>query len=251
MAPADTPGVPALPRGEALCGGRAERGTLGEGHEGRTTVATSLRGFFRRHGLTLAVTTWLLLVCVGMRFVLDYQTRPGVSAHPPLAWPLASRILPAEGEPRLLLFVHPHCPCSRATLSELARVVAQTRGHLHVAVEFVVPPGQESRWGQTDLWQSVSGIPGVQVGLDQNGVEARRFGSVTSGQVLLYDAMGHLQFAGGITAGRGHAGDNAGSDAVVSFIRDGSGPRSSTPVYGCALASPASPMERMPFRCPR
>ncbi len=43
-------------------------------------------------------------------------------------------------------------------------------------------------------------------------------GSSTSGQVLLYDPSGRLAFSGGITAARGHVGDNAGSDAIVGLV---------------------------------
>ena len=44
-------------------------------------------------------------------------------------------------------------------------------------------------------------------------------GATTSGHVLLYDAGGVLRFAGGITDGRGHEGDNAGLDAALALLR--------------------------------
>jgi hypothetical protein len=187
-----------------------------------------------------------------MKLLLDYQARPGTPARPPARWPQATHIAVAAGEPSLVLFVHPRCPCTRATLGELARIMARTGGRVHAAVEFVVPPSQDPGWARSDLWRSAAAIPGVRVGIDQDGTEARRFASATSGQVLLYDASGQLRFAGGITAGRGHAGDNAGSDAVVAFVSDGAASRSQSPVYGCALASPhTAAVGRMPLSCPR
>ncbi|MBI1795433.1 MAG: hypothetical protein HYR74_00105 [Candidatus Eisenbacteria bacterium] len=186
-----------------------------------------------------------------MKLLLDYQTRAGAPAHPPSSWPQSTRIAMTVGEARLVVFAHPHCPCTRATLGELARVMARTEGRLHAAVQFVVPPGEDPQWARTDLWRSAAAIPGVQVGIDQGGAEARRFGSLTSGQVLLYDAAGRLCFAGGITAGRGHAGDNAGEDAIVAIASNGVGRLSSTPVYGCALKSPSTAAERMDPQCPK
>jgi hypothetical protein len=64
---------------------------------------------------------------------------------------------------------------------------------------------------------------------------------VTSGQVLLYDVSGRLVFRGGITAGRGHAGDNVGRDNVVAFLLHDTVPAESTPVFGCSIddAEPA------------
>jgi hypothetical protein len=157
----------------------------------------------------------------------------------------------AGHSPTLLMFAHPRCPCTRATLSELARVMARTGGRMHASVEFIVPPGEDPQWAQTDLWRSAAAIPETQVRLDTGGTEARRFGSATSGQVLVYDAAGRLCFAGGITAGRGHAGDNSGEDAVVAIANGGTGPLSHMPVYGCPLASPSAVAEMMKARCPK
>jgi len=75
---------------------------------------------------------------------------------------------------------------------------------------------------------------------DDDGVEAARFGAATSGQVILYDRDGRLLFSGGITASRGHAGDNDGRDAIVSLLGGGRGTRHSSPVFGCSLLEPSS-----------
>jgi len=80
----------------------------------------------------------------------------------------------------------------------------------------------------------------VQVMRDDDGVEAARFGAATSGQVILYDRDGGLLFTGGITASRGHAGDNDGRNAIVSLLGRGRETRHSSPVFGCSLLEPAS-----------
>ena len=201
--------------------------------------------------LILAAFSWLVLVCAGMKFVLDYQTRAGDPARPPGRWPRDSRIAAAAGRPTLLMFVHPRCPCSRATLSELERVLARAGGGLEATVQFVVPAGENPAWADGELWRRASAIPGARVAADSGGAEARRFHSATSGQVLVYDESGRLRFAGGITAGRGHAGDNAGSDAVAALAQRGTASRMRTPVYGCELASPSTTDEGRNPECPR
>ena len=80
----------------------------------------------------------------------------------------------------------------------------------------------------------------VAVRVDPEGVEARRFGSQTSGQIMLYDADGQLLFSGGITAARGHSGDNAGRNAILSLLTSGSSEQRGTPVFGCPLFSEPS-----------
>ena len=72
---------------------------------------------------------------------------------------------------------------------------------------------------------------------DRIFAEARRFGAATSGYVVLYDMRGQLLFKGGITAGRGHAVDNAGADAIKSLLRGRSADMNRAPVYGCSLAN--------------
>ena len=102
-------------------------------------------------------------------------------------------------------------------------------------VVFVVPPEDASAWTETDLWARASSIRGVSAVRDEGGVEADRFQAWTSGETVLYGADGHMLFAGGITGSRGHAGDNAGEEALVAAILGHSDSLPNTPVFGCAL----------------
>ena len=67
------------------------------------------------------------------------------------------------------------------------------------------------------------------------GQEARRFGAESSGYVVLYDGHRQLAFHGGITSARGHAGDNAGENVVLTLVAGGQAPLKETPVFGCGL----------------
>jgi len=139
------------------------------------------------------------------------------------------------------MFAHPRCPCTRASINELAVLMAQCEGKLNAHVAFFQPDDAKSDWSQTDLWFSASRIPDVEVFADEEGSEARRFGAATSGQVLLYDSDGELLFQGGITSARGHAGDNVGRSSIVRLLGKTRRPireRSSSteaPVFGCPL----------------
>jgi hypothetical protein len=100
---------------------------------------------------------------------------------------------------------------------------------------FVRPSGFAQDWERTDLWTSAAMIPGVAVSADNEGVEGRRFASQTSGQVMLYGADGYLLFSGGVTAARGHSGDNTGRDAIVALLTGNGSAVEQTPVFGCPL----------------
>jgi hypothetical protein len=113
--------------------------------------------------------------------------------------------------------------------------MAHCQGRLKAYVLFLKPTGFSDDWEKTDLWQSAASIPGVYAVADDGGVEASRFHAATSGQTILYDKDGHLIFSGGITASRGHSGDNAGRSAIVSLVNAGSAESSETYVFGCPL----------------
>ena len=205
----------------------------------------------RRLGLALVFTLWFAGVGWGMKLVLDYQVAAGPPAAAPTMWPASSGLARAANGPTLLLLLHPRCPCSRATVAELSRIVSHTRDRLAVDVLFVVPEGLDARWAMSDLYRAACAIPGVHVSLDPGGREARSFGGVTSGQALFYDAAGALRFAGGITPGRGHAGDNQGEATVEALALDHAGEplAAASPVFGCALASPEKPGVRLAPVC--
>src|SRR5262249_49195821 len=154
---------------------------------------------------------------------------------PPTRWPAGSHIQPATDRPTLVMLAHPRCPCTRASLGELALLMTRCQGLVQASVNFYKPAGEPDAWAQTDLWQSAAAIPGVSVRPDDDGREARCFHSSTSGQVLLYDAAGRLLFSGGITGARGHAGANAGRDALVALLTGGAAERAPHSVFGCAL----------------
>ena len=183
---------------------------------------------------------WLVGVGVGQRVLLDYETSLGEAATPPVRWPADSRIQRATGLATLVMMAHPQCPCTRASIGELALLMAQVQDRVSAYVLFFKPTGYSEEWEKSDLWRSAAAIPRVTVLVDDGGVEAARFHAAVSGQALLYDVEGRLLFSGGITASRGHSGDNAGRSAIGSLVTTGTAERAGTPVFGCSLHDPSS-----------
>jgi len=186
---------------------------------------------------------WLLVVLMGSLLMAQYSLTAGVAGTPPGQWPETSGVHRDPGLAKLVIFLHPRCPCSRATLGELERLMAHCQGLLSAQVWFIQPEGRKEEWVKTGLWPVAAAIPGVQVKVDHSGAEARLFQAATSGQTLLYDPAGRLVFQGGITLARGHAGDNPGRDAIECFLKQKMNPPASTPVFGCALGWNTKPEE--------
>lgn len=186
-------------------------------------------------GMLTAFVLWLTVVCGGTIQMIRYSTAPGSSGQPPSAWPTESQIPFDAHRPTLIMFAHPHCPCTRASLGELEVLLTRFPGQLSSYVVFLKPTDTITNWEKTDLWRKASSIPGVRVYTDNSGIEAHRFQSETSGQTLLYDRSGHLLFQGGITLARGHAGDNPGRSALQELLEGGHSNQVKTPVFGCPL----------------
>lgn len=178
---------------------------------------------------------WIAAAAFGFSALAEYGTAAGAAAEAPARWPVASTLRTAEGMPTLLLFAHPRCPCTRASISELERLMRYVQGRVHVKVVLLQPEGFSDAWTEGPLQRRAAAVPGVEVVRDLDGDETRRFGSATSGQVLLYDAAGRLRFDGGITPGRGHEGDSAGREALRALLTGEEQDVRATPVFGCPL----------------
>jgi hypothetical protein len=201
--------------------------------------ATCLRQRFDREFLLrLGIGVWFLLSVLGLWLLFQYVSTPGASGAALVDWPRDTSIERESGAPTLVMFVHPRCPCTRASLAELERVVAQSGAAIHPQIVLSLPAGASDNWRRTELRNSAARIPGAVLIEDIDGREAQLFGAGISGTTLLYDANGKLTFQGGITAGRGHQGDNAGESAVVKLLRGGAADYFETPTFGCPIQSP-------------
>lgn len=180
---------------------------------------------------------WLVVVGFGVVYLTAYSNAPGPVGEAPPDWPRESTAMPGIGIPTLVLFAHPRCPCTRASIGELATLIAQVGRPVRTHVFFYKPADKPDAWVRTDLWTGAEAIPGVTPHVDPEGREARRFGAMTSGHTLLFDAEQRLRFSGGITGARGHQGDNAGRSALYELITQGETERETTFVFGCALYS--------------
>jgi hypothetical protein len=182
---------------------------------------------------------WAGAIAVGLRVLFKYETSPGSVGIAPALWPANSSIALAKDRPTLVMLAHPHCPCTRASVGELAQLLARLQGKVQAYVLFYTPrdSDSESKWEKTDLWRSAAQIPGVTVLSDFDGEEARHFGAETSGHTFLFAADGRLLFSGGITASRGHSGDNTGESAIVSLVDNHISARPRSFVFGCALGN--------------
>jgi len=195
---------------------------------------------YRRVIILSAVFVWIAAVCLGMGRLWSSDQTAGAPGRPPETWPQQSQIALDPAKFTLLILAHPKCPCTRATVEELSKLMANCKGRLNAYVLFAIPEGVSDDWYKSDLWSSAALIPGVKTIADRDATEATRFRAYTSGQVVLYNPQGQLAFHGGITQARGHIGDNAGRSAIESIVNTGNVETDQTVVFGCPLFNPES-----------
>lgn len=193
--------------------------------------------------LTSFAFAWLSAAGIGMWALHRHDTTAGGGAAAPTDWPAGSSLSRDATRYTLVVFLHPRCPCSRATVDVLTELVARAAAanagqRLAVTVCMDRPDGADESWDHTALWRKVRAVDGARLIADRNGVEAHRFGAATSGQSMLYNPAGKLLFSGGLTESRGEAGESAGMDAILRDIGGAPGRAANAaaaPVYGCEL----------------
>jgi len=186
--------------------------------------------------LTFGIVLWLTAVGYGLVYLGRYETTPGENrVSTPEVFPADSLITRNDGQATLLFFAHPKCPCSRASLNEIAKLMPEVEGRLSVFVVLSKPAGAPADWTDTDLRSNAEKIPGVRVLIDENEVETDRFSARTSGTALLYDKDGNLRFQGGVTLSRGQEGDNAGRSAIANIVNNNVSELGQTAVFGCPI----------------
>ncbi len=179
--------------------------------------------------LWFVTAIWFATVLAGAWAWERYETTPGtvgtVDAEP------AAEV----GRWQLTVYAHPHCPCTKATLAELAAISAAAPD-LAVRVRIVRPADSPAGWERGLSWDATVQISNCDVALDDCGTEARRYGAETSGHAVLIDPAGRIAFRGGLTPGRGRQG--GGRSAVLAIVDGADAATATAPVYGCPLFTP-------------
>ena len=185
--------------------------------------------------MIMLVGVWLALIAGGIWVSLEYEKTPSKVVKPAaLSNPLPEILVDNAKEFRLVVFAHPKCPCTKATLSELARFLTKN-GNVSSQVFFIVPAGLKESWAQTETFAFASHIPEVEVKIDYDGALAKTFGADASGECFLLDRKAKVLFHGGITLARGHEGDNIGLDQLTAIVQRKSDITATNVVYGCGL----------------
>ena len=137
--------------------------------------------------------------------------------------------------PSILLFVHPRCPHSIATVRQLRNILLRENYEINIRLSVLCPPDCRDDWYETSLLEEARRIQGIQVVLDYGGTLTKRYGALTSGMLLFYNDRNQLVFQGGITPTLGHEGDCPGRHSLEQALAGETPKQAQSQVFGCQL----------------
>jgi hypothetical protein len=195
---------------------------------------------FKVAGTIFVFAIWLAAAFWGMRLAARYESTPGEAASVSKSWPTSCDLSRTVDKQTVLLFLHPHCGCSRATVQEFSQALTRyfrtsNLANLDIHCVFVVPAAHDFVWTDTSLIHRAREISGAKIDFDVGGRLAKQFHVRTSGHTLLYDTNGNLLYSGGVTIARGHEGNNTNRAAFENALSKSTANLGECPVFGCSL----------------
>jgi len=204
-----------------------------------TNIAPSLPKSWSLAATAFGLGVWGIGVICTFAVLFAYHKSDGISQQVLESWPHASKLSSPGEVGRLLVFIHPECPCSRATLRNLDAL--EYVDGLQTTLVCLTPDSDKTiskgaLTGCRSEIEQLARLPNVEVFQDIAGVETERFGVASSGECLYFDQNGNQLCHGGITISRGHEGKNLGLEMLLAAIGNQTEADNPYPVYGCSLS---------------
>jgi hypothetical protein len=120
---------------------------------GRSDITKRARGVIvggcGQRTLWALLVLWLASAATGLTWLMAYDNTPGTPANAPSGWPAGSMLARDAAGPTLVMLAHPRCDCTRASIGELAELLARAPRRPRTFVVFVRPGGVPTAWEQT------------------------------------------------------------------------------------------------------
>ena len=153
-----------------------------------SAAPTVRRRSWARAVIAAGILAWVGGVAWGLQKIESYSSAPGMAAEAPAKWPGSTLVTPQAGRSTLVMFIHPQCSCTRASLAELKTILEHTRGAVSAWIVVLKPTGMNDDWAEAGAAETARNMSGVTVVNDDNGTEADFFVALTSGHTVLYSA---------------------------------------------------------------
>ena len=186
-------------------------------------------------GIPLCLTIWFAGALVGFNQLDGYANTPGLKGKNANVWPRGTILNPDLKKPTFVMFLHPHCPCSGASVHSLFDVMRENGSRAKYYVVFVRPRGVAPQWEQSETYKKCKQNAEITTIVDDGGIEAAKFGALTSGQTYIYCSKLELTFSGGITSARGMEEVGPERQLIVKALNGQNARAQHSAVFGCSL----------------
>lgn len=191
----------------------------------------------KRIGYPLLLLLLPLIGLSGLLLLADYSYRSREANDAVTdCWPEFLAGVAPEGQ-CVVLFYHPHCPCTRATVRSLERMASRCSSRMKWIAYAYCPENEADSWIDTATTRRLREAIRAEVRVDRGGQACVGFGARTSGHIAAYDASGRLLFSGGITPSRGHEGDCIAAATLVRCLGGEETFQRAWPVFGCQIVT--------------
>src|SRR5438552_1238510 len=117
----------------------------------------------RKRGLLITASAfWLVAVFVCVYLLALHELTPGRVGKVG-GWPGSHLVALGHGTKTLLVFIHPGCPCTEATMTELRRILDENGNLVRASVLAFRPSAAASNWERTDLYERLVRFPDVKL----------------------------------------------------------------------------------------
>ena len=176
-----------------------------------------------------------------MWLLADYASRPGAVGKIPQTRPHSTQLESSKAT-QILLFYHPHCPCTSSTVANLTQLRQELKKPFRLVAFAYCPTKEADSWIESEITDSLRQIPNIVIRIDRGGSSAQSFEIVTSGHCLVYNETGHLIFSGGLTPLRGHQGQSRSGEYFVESVNSRVEKTNlNWPVFGCKILGGIEP----------
>ncbi len=184
--------------------------------------------------ITFAI--WGILIVCGAQVLISYtnarRNQPAFEDIDPAS--LAHFV--GSSEYSLILFLHPKCSCSRATIRELKSVLSRAPQAYQLTVVMYCPEEKPESWTE-GVNERLARRLGPRKWVVDSGELFSRNHILDSGHVLCFDRNQELRFSGGVTVSRPHEGPNQARLALARILDGGPQAKVHFPVFGCSIHS--------------
>jgi hypothetical protein len=188
---------------------------------------------WKKISLMIFAAIWTVIFFVSWSLFYSFSTTAGKHTVM-MRWPASEALPLLHDKPNILIFLHPKCSCSVASIAEFRRLVDSLSGRVHVRailMKYQQVRSKEIPEGFASLFE----IPEIKISRDDDGIISKSLGALTSGIVYLIDEEGLVVYQGGLTASRGHGGITAGSEFIRAWVTKRDDKTFMQKVFGCHL----------------